>query len=96
MIAADTGNHRLLVWADLSDAGGAAAAVAIGQPGFDRAGEDRWTAVAPDTLCWPYGMSAATDPRYGQPRAIADSVDNRIVVRHRSGPGPGTVPLTRV
>jgi hypothetical protein len=60
-----------------------AADVVLGQVDFDRAGENRWTAVTGDTLCWPYGMSAATDPRHGDVLAIADSGNNRVVLWHR-------------
>ena len=57
-----------------------AADVVLGQVNFDRAGENRWTAVAPDTRCWPYGLSAATDDRYGELLAIADSGNNRVML----------------
>ena len=60
-----------------------AADAVLGQRDFDRAGENRWTGVAADTLCWPYGMSAATDARHGDVLAIADSGNNRVVVWHR-------------
>ena len=50
----------------------------------DPAGENRWSAVTPDSLCWPYGLSAAPDPGYGQVLAIADSGNNRVVLWHRT------------
>lgn len=89
LMVGDTANNRVLGWSRPPFAAGDAASVApaadvvLGQFDFDRAGENRWTAVAPDTLCWPYGMSAVTDPRYGDVLAIADSGNNRVVLWHR-------------
>lgn len=80
LLVADTANNRVLGW---SRPGEPAADAVLGQRDFDRAGENRWTAVAPDTLCWPYGLSAAADPRYGELLGIADSGNNRVVVWHR-------------
>ncbi len=82
LLVADTANNRVLAWSRPPGQAGAADVV-LGQPDFDRAGENRWTAVAADTLCWPYGLSAATDPRYGDLLGIADSGNNRIVIWHR-------------
>jgi len=47
----------------------------IGQEDFDAAGENRWKAVADDTLCWPYGLWMH-DGRL----AIADSGNNRVML----------------
>jgi hypothetical protein len=91
VIAADTGNRRVLGWSrppamsteTVAGEGvsvASAADVVLGQVNFDRAGENRWTAVAPDTLCWPYGLSSATDDRHGELLAIADSGNNRVVL----------------
>ena len=65
---------------------GAAADTVLGQHGFDPAGENRWSAVTPDSLCWPYGLSTAADPRYGHLLAVADSGNNRVVLWQRPEP----------
>jgi hypothetical protein len=63
---------------------GSGASAVLGQNGFDPGGENRWSAVTPDSLCWPYGLSAASDARYGEVLAVADSGNNRVVLWHRS------------
>jgi len=82
LLVADTANNRVLAWSRPPGQTGAADVV-LGQPDVDRAGENRWTAVAADTLRWPYGLSAAADPRHGDLLGIADSGNNRIVIWHR-------------
>jgi len=80
LYVADTSNNRVLVLDD------AAAAVAerpvgvsfdevLGQDDFDANGENRWESVRPETLCWPYGLSAADGHL-----AIADSGNNRVML----------------
>lgn len=85
LVVADTANNRVLAWAAPAGIGAAAGAV-LGQHGFDPAGENRWSAVTVDSLCWPYGLSAAADRRYGQLLAVADSGNNRVVLWHRPDP----------
>jgi hypothetical protein len=76
LAVADTANNRVLLWNGVPRRGVQRVADAvIGQPDFDAAGENRWTAVAPDSLCWPYGLSLR-----GNRLAIADSGNNRIVI----------------
>lgn len=76
LIVADTANNRLLMWRSLPRAGVQLPADAVlGQLDFDAAGENRWKAVAPDTLCWPYGIAL-----HGDRLAIADSGNNRVVL----------------
>ncbi len=82
LVVGDTANNRVLVWDAPEDSGAAASAV-LGQDTFDAAGENRWTAVTGDSLCWPYGVSAATDARYGAVLAVADSGNNRVVLWNR-------------
>jgi len=91
LVVADTANNRVLGWSappgpllPAVPSVGAPADAVLGQHGFDPAGENRWSAVTPDSLCWPYGLSAAPDPRYGQVLAIADSGNNRVVLWHRT------------
>lgn len=77
LVVADTSNNRMLLWHGVPDDGRAADAV-LGQPAFDAVGENRWTSVDRDTLCWPYGMSM-----HGDRLAVADSGNNRIMIwRH--------------
>jgi hypothetical protein len=89
LIAADTANNRVLAWRAAAAVGGpgAAADVVLGQHGFDPAGENRWSAVTPDSLCWPYGLSAAVDARLGEVLAVADSGNNRVVLWRRAAHG---------
>lgn len=51
------------------------ATVVLGQPGFGPNGENRWSGVTRDSLCWPYGLSLA-----GDRLAVADSGNNRVVI----------------
>nr|WP_313775578.1 NHL repeat-containing protein [Mycobacterium sp.] len=79
LVVADTANNRILMW---SGAGGVTdgrpADVVLGQPDFAANGENRWTGVGRDTLCWPYGISL-----HGETLAIADSGNNRVMIwRH--------------
>lgn len=50
----------------------------LGQPGFGPNGENHWTGVTRDSLCWPYGISLS-----GGRIAIADSGNNRVVLWER-------------
>lgn len=76
LAVADTANNRVLVWADPPRAGAFAPAdLVIGQSDFDGAGENRWKAVAPETLCWPYGLHL-----HRGRLAIADSGNNRVMI----------------
>lgn len=75
LIVADTSNNRVLLWHGLPRAGaGLPADTVLGQPDLDANGENRWDAVADDSLCWPYGLSLA-----GDLLAVADSGNNRVV-----------------
>jgi len=76
LAVADTANNRVLLWNDVAPTARCASADAVlGQPDFDANGENQWTAVADDTLCWPYGLSL-----HGDRLAIADSGNNRVMV----------------
>lgn len=75
LIVADTSNNRVLLWHGLPRAGaGLPADTVLGQADLDANGENRWDAVADDSLCWPYGLSLA-----GDLLAVADSGNNRVV-----------------
>jgi hypothetical protein len=75
LVAADTANSRLLGW-PLEAAGMDAPALALaGQPDFAAKGDNRWQSPARDSLCWPYGVTAA-----GRTLAIADSGNNRVLL----------------
>ncbi|WP_432840245.1 NHL repeat-containing protein [Dactylosporangium sp. CA-092794] len=76
LAVADTANNRVLIWTGGPPGGGAD--VVLGQPSFAANGENRWTGVTPDSMCWPYGISLA-----GDRLAVADSGNNRVVIwRH--------------
>jgi hypothetical protein len=75
---ADTANNRVLLW-DGVPVDGRAADHVLAQPDFTTNGENRWSAVGPDTLCWPYGLSLR-----GDRLAVADSGNNRVVLWARS------------
>jgi hypothetical protein len=73
---ADTANNRILHWNTVPTTGaGPPATVVMGQDTFDSNGENRWTAITTDSLCWPYGVC-----RYGPWLAIADSGNNRVML----------------
>ncbi len=78
LAVADTANNRILMWSGVP-ADGAGAEVVLGQPTFAANGENRWSAVEHDTLCWPYGISL----RRGM-LAVADSGNNRVVIWRRA------------
>lgn len=75
---ADTANNRILLW-DGVPADGRPADHVLAQPDFASNGENRWTSVKPDTLCWPYGISLR-----GDRLAVADSGNNRVMIWRRS------------
>jgi hypothetical protein len=76
LTVADTANNRLLRWREVPAAGaGRPADAVVGQPTFDTNGENRWTAVTPDSLCWPYGVC-----RHAGRLAVADSGNNRVTL----------------
>ena len=76
LFVADTSNNRVLVWHDLPRGlVGAPADTVLGQPDMDANGENRWSAVTDDSMCWPYGLSIA-----GDVLAIADSGNNRVML----------------
>lgn len=77
LAVADTANNRILLWDNVPSDGRAADHV-LAQPNFASNGENRWTSVQRDTLCWPYGISLR-----GDRLAVADSGNNRVVVWRR-------------
>ena len=84
LAVADTANNRVLVWdGDIwtgDDAwDGRAADHVLAQPGFADNGENRWSAVTPDSLCWPYGIWL-----HGDRLAVADSGNNRVMIWRRT------------
>lgn len=74
LVIADTANNRILLWDEVPVDGRAADHV-LAQPDFGSNGENRWTSVQPDTLCWPYGISVR-----GDRMAVADSGNNRVMI----------------
>ena len=81
---ADTANNRVLLWDGLPKGGEGVngADYVLAQPDFSSNGENRWTSVQHDTLCWPYGLSL-----HGDTLAVADSGNNRVMIWRRIGAG---------
>ncbi|MCV7100866.1 NHL repeat-containing protein [Mycobacterium palustre] len=77
LAVADTANNRILLWDNVPTQGRPADYV-LAQPHFGANGENRWTSVQRDTLCWPYGLSLC-----GDRLAVADSGNNRVVIWRR-------------
>lgn len=75
LIAADTANSRLVGWRLDDLAMDAPAAGLVAQPHFAAKGDNRWRAPVRDSLCWPYGVTAAD-----RTAVIADSGNNRVVL----------------
>ncbi len=76
LAVADTANNRVLFWSLPPERpAGAKAAAVIGQEDFQANGENRWSAVEDDTLCWPYGLCW-----HGSVLAVADSGNNRVML----------------
>jgi hypothetical protein len=74
LAVADTANNRVLLWDGLP-LDGRSADVVLAQPTFGANGENRWSSVTSDTLCWPYGLWL-----HGDRLAVADSGNNRVVI----------------
>jgi len=81
LAVADTANNRVLLW-DSVPTDNRAADHVLAQPDFASNGENRWSSVRPDTLCWPYGLSMR-----GDTLAVADSGNNRVMLWRRGGAG---------
>ncbi|AEW07010.1 NHL repeat containing protein (plasmid) [Sulfobacillus acidophilus DSM 10332] len=76
LAVADTANNRILLFTGPPRTGvGVPAVEVIGQTNFEDSGENRWKAVGPDTLCWPYGLWL-----HNHLLAIADSGNNRVMI----------------
>lgn len=80
LAVADTANNRVLLWDSGPGDGapGRPADAVLGQATLAANGENRWSGVEYDTLCWPYGLC-----RFGDTLAIADSGNNRIMLWRR-------------
>jgi hypothetical protein len=80
LAVADTANNRVLLWDSMPQGPiGRGADHVLAQPDFSSNGENRWTAVQRDTLCWPYGLSLS-----GDTLAVADSGNNRVILWSRT------------
>ncbi len=76
LAVADTANNRVLFWHNLPRRGaGVPANEVIGQVDFQGNGENRWKAVLPGTLCWPYGLAL-----FQRTLVVADSGNNRVTL----------------
>ena len=84
LAVADTANNRILLWDGMPDGPVCPGTVwrgadhVLAQPDFGSNGENRWTSVQRDTLCWPYGLSL-----HGDRLAVADSGNNRVMIWRR-------------
>ena len=79
LAVADTANNRILLWDGVPEGPVARGADhLLAQPDFGSNGENRWTSVQRDTLCWPYGLSLC-----GDTLAVADSGNNRVMLWRR-------------
>ena len=78
LAVSDTANNRILLWDGVPGDGRAADRV-LAQPTFASNGENRWSSVQHDTMCWPYGISL-----HGAVLAVADSGNNRVVMWRRT------------
>jgi hypothetical protein len=80
LAVADTANNRILLWDNVPEGPiGRGAQYVLAQPDFGSNGENRWTSVLRDTLCWPYGLSLR-----GDTLAVADSGNNRVMLWRRT------------
>lgn len=77
LAVADTANNRVLLW-DGAPSDGRPADHVLAQPSFEANGENRWSAVTHDSLCWPYAVWL-----HGDRLAVADSGNNRAVIWRR-------------
>ncbi len=75
LVVADTANSRLLGFDAAGIATDAVAHWLTGQKSFADKGDNRWRAAQRDSLCWPYGASAASDTL-----VISDSGNNRVLL----------------
>lgn len=82
LAVADTANNRVLVQ-DGPD-GGLDPHVSLAQPDLVANGENRWSEVAADTLCWPYGLHWHRRADGTDVLGVADSGNNRVVLWERS------------
>ncbi len=73
LLVADTANSRLLGWHIDDLATGAPARRLAGQRDFHEKGDNRWQPPAPDSFCWPYGLTC-----FGDRVVVADSGNNRV------------------
>ncbi len=80
LAVADTANNRILLWDGMPDGPVCRGADhVLAQPDFGSNGENRWTSVQRNTLCWPYGLSL-----HGDTLAVADSGNNRVMIWRRT------------
>ncbi|MGV0992575.1 MAG: NHL repeat-containing protein [Mycobacterium sp.] len=85
LAVADTANNRILLWDGMPEGPVCRGADhVLAQPDFGSNGENRWTSVQRDTLCWPYGMSM-----HGDLLAVSDSGNNRVMLWRKTMEGVG-------
>ena len=85
LIAADTGNRRVLVWNRLPDENGQAADLVLGQERFDVRDENAGRPSGNLGMRWPHAVC-----RLGRSLAVADAGSSRVMVWERCPGDSGT------
>jgi hypothetical protein len=75
LAVADTASSRLVAFASDARTTNAPARWLSGQRRFCDKGDNRWTAPARDSVCWPYAIAAC-----GATAAVADTGNNRVLL----------------
>ena len=75
MVVADTANNRILVWDTVPTSSTTPADRVPANPTSRATARTDRDLVAPDTFCWPYGLSLC-----GGRLAVSDSGNNRVTV----------------
>lgn len=83
LAVADTANNRVLIYGSTGAEHQVRPDAVLAQPTYAANGENRWQAVAADTLCWPYGLHWHRFADGSDLLAVADSGNNRIVLWER-------------
>ena len=84
LVVADAANSRLFGFDTQRFETGPCAVRLAGQRGIEDGGDNRWGAVARDSLCWPYAVSACASTL-----TIADSGNNRVLLWEAALDSPG-------
>lgn len=86
----DTGNRRVLWWAEPQQSGQPADLV-LGQPGFERRDENAGGAVSAMSMRWPHALA-----EWAGALALADAGNNRVMIWQGGLPGSDGAPCDLV